>query len=44
MIIDPVRNLGAIKMVCADPRYVLLSMSPDHIVSRASCPDGKVIP
>ena len=45
LMIGPLtRSLGALKVACADPRYVLLSMSAQYVVSRAACPDGAAIP
>jgi 4-amino-4-deoxy-L-arabinose transferase-like glycosyltransferase len=44
MIGSVVRSLGGLRVACADPRYVLLTLSADQQVSRASCPDGAPIP
>lgn len=44
MIGSVVRSMGGLTMACADPRYVLLTMSATGVVSRASCPSGDPIP
>ena len=40
MIGSVVRSLGGIQIACADPRYVLLTLSADGQVSPATCPNG----
>lgn len=44
MIGSVVQSMGGLTMVCADPRYVLLSLSAQGVVSRAACPNGDPIP